>query len=142
MGNIFRNMTLTQSEKTLDAAKVKANELGIPMNIATVDAGANLISFCRMDGALLGCADIAMKKAKTAGLFNMNTGELGKLTQPGGFLYNIEHSNGGLISFAGGVVLRDSSDQIIGAIGVSGGSVEQDHEVAIAGANALLYETK
>ena len=81
--------------------------------------------------------DFAIKKAKTARFFDMNSGEIGKLSQPGQPLYNIEHSNGGLISFAGGVLLKDGSNKIMGAIGVSGGSVEQDHEVALAGANAL-----
>ena len=60
-----------------------------------------------------------------------------RLSQPGGPLYNIEHSNGGLISFPGGVVLKDSSGKIVGAIGVSGGAVDQDHAVASAGAGAL-----
>jgi len=135
------NITLDEADKVLAAAKAKAREIGVSMNIAIVDEGANLKSFCRMDDALLGCADIAIKKAKTSRFFNMSSGELGKLSQPGGYLYNIEHSNGGLISFAGGVVLRNTIDQIIGAIGVSGGSVEQDHEVAIAGANALYPVT-
>lgn len=131
------NVTLNQSEKIIEATKAKANEIGVAMNIAIVDEGANLKSFLRMDGALLGCADIAIKKAKTSRFFDIDSGEIGKLSQPGGSLYNIEHSNGGLISFAGGVLLKDRKNKIIGAIGVSGGSVEQDREVAIAGANAL-----
>lgn len=131
------NITLNQSEKIIDAAKAKAEEIGVLMNIAIVDEGSNLKAFCRMDGALLGCIDIAIKKAKTSRFFDMNSGDLGKLSQPHGSLYNIEHSNGGLISFAGGVLLKDGNHKIIGAIGISGGSVEQDHEVAMAGANAL-----
>jgi uncharacterized protein GlcG (DUF336 family) len=131
------NVTLIHAEKILKAAKEKAKQIGVPMNIAILDEGANLKAFCRMDGALLGCADIAIKKAKTARFFDIDSGEIGKLSQPGGALYNIEHSNGGLISFAGGVVLRKNSNKIIGAIGVSGGSVEQDYEVAIAGASIL-----
>ena len=130
------NITLHQAETILKAATAKANEIGVAMNIAIVDEGANLKLFCRMDDAMLGCADIAIKKAKTSRLFNNDSGEIGKLSQPGGSLYGIEHSNGGLISFAGGVVLR-GGNKIIGAIGVSGGTVEQDYEVAIAGANAL-----
>ena len=82
--------------------------------------------------------DIAIKKAKTARYFDMPTGEIGKLSQPGGPLYNIEHSNGGLISFPGGVPLKDKDGAIIGAIGVSGSSVEDDHAVAMTGAEALL----
>ena len=104
------------------------------MNITVVNEGANLVCFHRMDNAWLGSKDISMKKARTSRYFDMNSGEIGKLSQPGGPLYNIEHSNGGLISFPGGVVLKDASGKIIGAIGVSGGSVEQDHTVAFAGA--------
>lgn len=128
------SITLEQAEQLSEAAKAKAKEIGVPMNIAIVDAGANLISFHRMDNAWLGSVDIAIKKAKTARFFDMNTGELGKLSQPGGPLYGIEHSNQGLITFPGGVILKDPAGQVVGAIGVSGGSVEQDHEVASAGA--------
>lgn len=107
------------------------------MNIAVVDGGANLVAFARMDGAWLGSLDISIKKAKTARFFDMNSGEIGKLSQPGGSLYNIEHSNGGLITFPGGVLLKNREGEIIGAIGVSGSSVENDHAVAEAGAKAL-----
>ena len=131
------SVTLAQAEKLSEAAKAKAIEIGVPMNIAIVDEGANLVSFHRMDNAWLGSVDIAIKKAKTARFFDMNTGEIGKLSQPGGPLYNIEQSNGGLISFPGGVVLKDGTGKIVGAIGVSGGSVDQDHKVASAGAEAL-----
>jgi uncharacterized protein GlcG (DUF336 family) len=131
------SVTLEQAEKLSTEAKEKAASIGVPMNIAIVDEGANLVSFHRMDNAWLGSADIAIRKAKTARFFDMNSGEIGKLSQPGGPLYGIEHSNGGLITFPGGVVLKDSSGKIIGAIGVSGGSVDQDHAVASAGAGAL-----
>jgi uncharacterized protein GlcG (DUF336 family) len=128
------SITLEQAEQLSEAAKAKAKEIGVPMNIAIVDAGANLVSFHRMDNAWLGSVDIAIRKAKTARFFDMNTGELGKLSQPGGPLYGIEHSNQGLITFPGGVILKDGAGKVVGAIGVSGGSVEQDHEVASAGA--------
>jgi uncharacterized protein GlcG (DUF336 family) len=131
------SVTLEQAEKLSEAAKAKAREIGVPMNIAIVDEGANLVSFHRMDNAWLGSVDISIKKAKTARFFDMNTGELGKASQPGGPLFGIEHSNGGLITFTGGVLLKDASGKIVGAIGVSGGSVEQDHEVASAGAAVL-----
>jgi len=131
------SITLEQSEKIANAAIAKAKEIGAKMNIAIVDEGANLKSFHRMDNAWLGSVDVSIKKAKTARFFDMNTGEIGKLSQPGAPLYNIEHSNGGLISFPGGVVLKDKSGAIVGAIGVSGSSVEQDHEVASSGAAAL-----
>jgi uncharacterized protein GlcG (DUF336 family) len=131
------SITLEQAEKLSEAAKEKARAIGVPMNIAIVDEGANLVSFHRMDNAWLGSIDISIKKAKTARFFDMSSGEIGKLSQPGGPLYNIEHSNGGLITFPGGVVLKNSDGKVVGAIGVSGGSVEQDHEVATAGAESL-----
>lgn len=131
------SITLAQAEQLSGVAKEKAKEIGVAMNIAIVDEGANLVAFHRMDNAWLGSIDIAIKKAKTARFFDMNSGEIGKLSQPGQPLYNIEHSNGGLISFPGGVIIKDGSGKIIGAIGVSGGTVEQDHEVANAGASSL-----
>ncbi|UCE62003.1 MAG: heme-binding protein, partial [Phycisphaerales bacterium] len=77
-------------------------------------------AYARMDNAWLGSIDIAIKKARTARFFDMNTGEIGRLSQPGGSLYNIEHSNNGLITFPGGVPIRNAQGQIVGAIGVSG----------------------
>ena len=131
------NITLEQAEKVIKAAKAKAQKLKVLMNIAVVDSGTNLVAFARMDNAWLGSIDIAMKKARTARYFNFPTGEIGKLSQPGGPLFNIEHSNGGLISFPGGVVIKNTKGEIIGAIGVSGDSVENDHTVAQAGADAV-----
>jgi len=131
------SLTLEIVEKLSLAAKAKAKEIGVPMNIAVVDEGANLKAFHRMDNAWLGSIDISIKKAKTARFFDMDSGEIGKLSQPGQPLYNIEHSNGGLITFPGGVVLKNENGLVIGAIGVSGGTVDQDHEVATAGAAAL-----
>lgn len=131
------DITLKNAEKIVDAAQRKARQLDLRMNIAVVDAGANLKAFRRMDDAWLGSIDIAIKKAKTARFFDMNTGEIGKLSQPGESLYNIEHSNGGLITFPGGIPLENGRGEIVGGIGVSGSTVENDHEVAEAGANAL-----
>jgi uncharacterized protein GlcG (DUF336 family) len=131
------DITLAEAERIVEAAVKKATELGTLMNIAVVDAGANLKGFYRMDGAWLGSIDISIKKAKTARFFDMNTGEIGKLSQPGGPLYNIEHSNGGLISFPGGVPLKNGRGEVIGAVGVSGSTVDNDHAVASAGAKAL-----
>ncbi len=131
------NITLEQAEKAIGAAKQKSIELGVKMNISIVDGGANLVAFARMDGAWLGSLDISMKKAKTARFFDMNTGILGSLSQPGGPLYHIEHSNNGLITFPGGVPIKNAAGEIIGAIGVSGDSVENDHTVAEAGALAI-----
>ncbi len=131
------NITLEQAEKAIAEAKKKAIKLDTKMNIAIVDGGANLVAFARMDGAWLGSLDISIKKAKTARFFDMNTGIIGSLSQPGGSLYNIEHSNGGLITFPGGIPIEDKNGEIIGAIGVSGSTVDNDHEVAEAGAKAV-----
>jgi uncharacterized protein GlcG (DUF336 family) len=130
-------ITLKQAEAIIEKAKAKAKEIDTKMNISVVDAGANQVAFVRMDGAWLGSADIALKKAKTARYFDMPTGEIGKISQPGESLFNIEHSNGGLITFPGGIPLKDASGTIIGAVGVSGSSVENDHTVAQAGADAI-----
>lgn len=131
------DITLDQAMAVLEAARKKAKAQGTKMDIAVVDAGANLKAFIRMDEAFLGSIDIAIKKAKTARFFNMPTGDLGVLAQPGQPLYHIEFSNGGLITFPGGLPLTDSEGVIVGAIGVSGSTVEDDHEVALAGAAAL-----
>ena len=129
-------ITLEQAESAVKEAKQKAQEMGLKMNISVVDAGANLVAFARMDGAWLGSADISMRKAKTARYFDMPTGELGKLSQPGGPLFNIEHANGGLITFPGGIPITNGSE-VIGGIGVSGNTVENDHLVAQAGVDAV-----
>ena len=131
------NITLLQAEAILMAAKEKAADMKTKMNICVVDSGANLVAFIRNDGAWLGSVDIAIKKAKTAVFFQMDTADLSPMVQPGKPLYNIEHSNNGLITFPGGVVLKDSSGNVIGAIGVSGSTVEDDEKVAKAGAKAL-----
>lgn len=131
------SMTLAQAQKVVEAALTESKKIDTKMNVAVVDAGMNLVAFARQDGAWLGSIDIAMKKARTARGFDMDSGEIGKLSQPGGSLYNIEHSNGGLISFPGGVPLKDASGTIIGAIGVSGSTVENDHTVASVGAKAM-----
>jgi uncharacterized protein GlcG (DUF336 family) len=131
------NITLLQAEAAIKAAKERAKQINVPMNIAIVDAGVNLVAFARMDDAWIGSIDIAIRKAKTARYFNMESGELGKLSQPGAQAWQIEHSNGGLITFPGGIPITNSKGQIIGAIGASGGTVENDRDVALAGANAV-----
>lgn len=133
----MNDLTTEQAQTALAAALQRAKALDLKMNIALVDAGANLKAFIRMDGAWLGSIDIAIKKARTARLFDMNSGEIGKLSQPGGPLYQIEGSSGGLISFPGGVPLTDRAGEVIGAIGVSGSTVENDQRVAQAGAEVL-----
>ncbi len=131
------NITLEQAQAVVEAAKAKATEIGKQMNIAVVDAGANLVAFVRMDNAWLGSVDIAQRKARTAKFFDMPTGELGKLSQPGGALYQIEHSNGGLITFPGGIPIKNDQGEVIGAIGVSGDTVDNDHKVAKAGVDGV-----
>jgi uncharacterized protein GlcG (DUF336 family) len=132
-----KDISLEQAQAIVTAAAMKAAAISTKMDIAVVDAGGNLKAFARMDGAWLGSIDIAIKKAKTARYFDMPTGEIGKLSQPGGPLYQIEVSNGGLITFPGGVPIKASDGTIIGAIGVSGSTVENDHAVAATGAAAL-----
>ena len=131
------DMTLELANAAVAAALAKARELGTQMNIAVVDAGANLKAFARMDGAWLGSIDISQRKARTARFFDMNTGDVGQLSQPGGSLFGIEHSNGGLITFPGGVPIRNEKGVVLGAVGVSGSIVENDHAVAAAGAEAV-----
>ena len=132
-------ITLKQAQTAVQAAHEKALAMGVKMNIAVVDAGANLVAFIRMDDAWLGSLDISIKKAKTARFFDMPTGALGELSQPGGPLYHIEHSNGGLITFPGGIPIVGDGGLVMGAIGVSGSSVENDHAVAEAGQQALAH---
>ncbi len=131
------DLTLEQAQTIMQAALKKAKEIKVPMNIALVDAGGNLKSFYRMDDAFLGSIDISIKKAKTARLFNMPTRALGAASQVGKSLYSIEVSNDGLILFAGGVLLVDKNNVVVGAIGVSGGSVDEDESVAKAGAAVI-----
>lgn len=137
MGLNAPDIDLESARRVVDAARKKAADLDCKMNIAVVDVGANLKAFARMDGAWLGSIDISIKKARTARYFDMPTGAIGELSQPGGSLFNIEVSNGGLITFPGGVPLRDKSGNVVGAIGVSGSTVENDHACATAGAEAL-----
>jgi len=131
------NITLSQAESVIAAAKEKALKIKTKMNISIVDTGGNLVAFVRNDGAWLGSVDIAIRKAKTAVYFQMDTAALSPMVQPGKPLFQIEHSNGGLITFPGGVAIKDASGEIIGAIGVSGSTVDDDADVAKAGAKAI-----
>ena len=132
-----QDLSLVQARAVVAAALAAAEEQGTPMDIAVVDAGGNLKTFARMDGAWLGSIDIATTKARTARYFDLPTEALGELSQPGGPLYGIEVSNGGLITFPGGLPLKADDGTVIGAIGVSGSTVEDDRVVATAGAAAL-----
>ena len=127
-------LTLEQARAVIVAAEKKANEIGQPMNIAVVDEGANLLAFARMGGAWLGSIDISINKAFTARAFDLPTIDLGDNSQPGQQFFGIHASNGGRIMiFAGGIPLKRGG-QVVGAIGVSGGSKPQDQQVAEAGA--------
>ena len=132
------DITVEQATTILQAAQELATSQEILVNIAIVDAGANLKGFLRMDGSYLGSIDVAIKKAKTARYFNCPTGELGKIAQPGGDIYHIEYSNDGLITFPGGVPIKNKAGIIIGAIGISGGTIEQDHQIASEAAESIL----
>jgi uncharacterized protein GlcG (DUF336 family) len=130
-------ITLNDARRIIAAAEKKATEIGQPMNIAVVDDGANLMAHVRMDGAYIGAIDIAINKAYTSRAFDMATKDLAEHSQSGGQFFGIHVSNSGRIMiFAGGVPLKRDG-KAVGAIGVSGGSGEQDHAVAEAGAAAF-----
>jgi uncharacterized protein GlcG (DUF336 family) len=131
------SLSLAEARTVISAAERRAEEIGQPMNIAVVDAGGNLVSHVRMDGAWIGSIDISINKAFTSRAFDIQTKDLGDNAQPGNQFYGIHASNQGKIMiFAGGIPLtRDG--KVFGAIGVSGGSGEQDQTVAEVGANAL-----
>lgn len=131
------SITETQAEIAIAAAWRAATAIGVPMNIAILDNGANLKAFTRMDGALLGSVDIALGKAKTAALFGLNTEAIGEFCKPGGTSPGLENTNGGLVVFAGGMPVHGADGQLIGAVGVSGGAVAQDFEVVKAAVAAI-----
>ena len=125
-------LTMDKAQLIIEAAIDKAKKVGQPMNIAVVDNGANLVAFMRMDGAWLGSIDIAINKAFTAKAFDISTLELGRNSQPGDQFFGIHVSNHGRVMiFAGGMPIKVNG-QIAGAVGVSGGSGEQDQAVAEA----------
>ena len=128
------HITIENAVKAVEAARKAAVKAGLKMCIAIVDSGANLKAFHRMDDAWVGSIDVAIKKARTAVFFMMPTGEVGKLSQPGKPLYGIEISNDGLITFPGGLPIVDENGVLVGGIGVSGSTVEDDDAVARAGA--------
>ncbi|MGE3986383.1 GlcG/HbpS family heme-binding protein [Pseudorhodoplanes sp.] len=132
-------MSLTEkiAQAAVAAARKAASSIGVPMNIAVLDDGAHLKAFARMDGAVLGSIDIALGKAKTSALFGMTSEAVGEFCKPGGTSPGLELTNGTLVVFAGGMPIRDGSGALIGAVGVSGGGVEQDRQVANAAVEAV-----
>jgi uncharacterized protein GlcG (DUF336 family) len=133
---VTSKLSLADAQRVLVAGAATAGEIGQPMNIAVVDAGAHLLAFIRMDGAILASIDIATRKAATSVLMNVATSSLTDLVQPGAALYGLEQTAGGMVTFGGGVPL-ERDGEVIGAVGVSAGSVEQDVTVAQAAAAAL-----
>jgi len=130
-----KQLTLEAAERIIAACKRKAAEIGQPMNIAVVDGGANLVAFARMDGTKLVGTDISQHKALTAVYFQMDTREVVPLVQPGrAAVWHRGTSQGRLVVLGGGVLLTDEHGQVAGGVGVSAGTVEQDHDVAAAGA--------
>ncbi len=131
-------MTLAIARKIIAAGEAQAEKIGQPMNIAVVDAGGNLVAHVRMDGAWIGSVDIAINKAYTSRAFDISTKDLGEKSQPGGDFFGIQVADGGrVMTFAGGIPLKDSGGNVIGAVGVSGGAGKQDQKVAEAAAAAF-----
>ena len=130
-------ITLEEAQRIISAAEDKAGQMGQPMNIAVMDAGRNLVAFHRMDGAWVASTDIAIDKAFTSAGRGLTTRKIGEMAQPGQPLFGINTTNGGrIVIFAGGIpLMRDG--EVVGAIGVSGGTVDEDHEVAEAGVAAF-----
>ena len=130
-------ITLEEAQRIISAAEHKAKQMGQPMNIAVMDAGRNLVAFHRMDGAWVASTDIAIDKAFTSAGRGLTTRKIGEMAQPGQPLFGINTTNGGrIVIFAGGIpLMRDG--EVAGAIGVSGGTVDEDHEVAEAGVAAF-----
>ncbi|MFJ9368929.1 heme-binding protein [Nocardia sp. NPDC101769] len=131
------SLSLDTAARLAAAGHKAADTIEVPMNIAVVDAAGHLLHFSRKDDALLGCIDLAQRKAKTAILFRIPTASLGEISRPDGPIYGIEWSNGGLVSFGGGLPITDAAGQVIGAVGVSGGTADQDVEIARACLAAL-----
>jgi len=133
----YATITLSDAKRMLSAAEAKAASLGIAYNIAVVDAGGHLVAFVRQDGALIGSIDLAIDKAVTARFFDKTTSELATLAQSGRPLFGIQESNSGKVVIFGGGVPVVSGNNIVGAVGTSAGTVEQDIEVAEAAIAAL-----
>lgn len=130
-------ITALQARTLIAAGQARANAMGVPVNLAVLDAGAHLKSFDRMDGAVLGSIDVALSKARTAVLFQIPSEAVWEYCKPGAPAPGLERSNGGLTTFPGGLPLFDARGELIGAIGVSGGAPSQDLEIARSAAAAL-----
>jgi uncharacterized protein GlcG (DUF336 family) len=130
-------LTSDQADALIEAAKAKAAEIGVAASIVVLDVAGHLKAFSRMDSAWLGSIDVAMRKAKTSVLFEVETQAVWDFSKPGAQAEGLERTNDGLVTFAGGIPLKAPDGQLLGAIGVSGGQVAQDVEIARAGSKAL-----
>ena len=130
-------LTLSQARAVMVAAEARASAIGVPVIVAVVDAGVHLKAFTRMDDAVLGSIDIALKKARTSALFQTNSEAVWEYCKPGAPAHALEWTNDGLAPFGGGVLLRAADGEVLGAVGVSGGAVAQDAEIAEAAAAVL-----
>jgi uncharacterized protein GlcG (DUF336 family) len=130
-------ITTLQARSVLDAGEAKAAAMGVPVNLVLLDQGAHLKAFVRMDGAVLGSIDVAIRKARTSVLFEAASEAVWEYCKPGAAAQGLELSNGGLAPFAGGIPLKGQRGETLGAIGVSGGAVPQDLEIALAAVAAF-----
>jgi len=131
-------VTLDVAKDIVATAEQKAAEIDVPMCIAVMDEGANLVAFHRMDGTLLASIDIAQNKAYSSVSLKMDTETIHEVSQPGESLYGLGNTNDGrIITFGGGFPLEDAEGNVVGAVGVSGGSAEEDMTVAQAGVEAF-----
>lgn len=134
-------LSSSQARAVIGAAEAKASAMGVPVIIAVVDAGVHLQAFTRMDGAVLASIDIALKKARTAALFQSNSEAVWEYCKPGAPAPGLELTNDGLAPFGGGIPLKSADGELLGAVGVSGGAVAQDMEIARAAADALAGDS-
>jgi len=132
-------ITTHQARIAIAAGEAKADALGVPVNIAVLDASTYLKAFARQDGAVLGSIDVALNKARTSALFQIPSASVWEYCQPGAPAPGLENSNGGLAVFPGGLPIFNAHGALIGAVGVSGGAPSQDLEIATAAASALAY---
>ncbi|MFJ3487821.1 heme-binding protein [Pseudomonas sp. NPDC090202] len=137
MTRTYESITLQEARQMLDAAEAAAERIGLAYNVAVVDSGGHLVAFIRQDGALIGSIDLAIRKAKTARIFDKTTEYLCELAQPGAPLYGIDQTNSGNVVILGGGLPIVIGKHIVGAVGTSAGTVEQDIAVAQAAIDAL-----
>jgi uncharacterized protein GlcG (DUF336 family) len=140
MPRSYKSLSLEDAKRMLSAAEKKACDIGVAYNIAVVDAGANLVAFMRQDNALIGSIDLAIGKARTARLFDTPTSLLADLAQPGAPLFGIQETDAGRVVIFGGGALVKSDGVVVGAVGASAGTIEQDIAVAEAAVAAFAPE--